>query len=134
VSFRLRIFLLVLVVAGSAIGATAWLTLSLASREVARVAEARDRHEAEIVDAIRLFGVLNGQWLGIDAVVSELSDQTGLHIRVETRDGEVLTDSDNLERRAAGPVQLLPSNVEPVPSLDTAIQIAAQKAGAAIES
>jgi two-component system sensor histidine kinase BaeS len=133
VSFRLRIFLLVLVVAGSAIGATAWLTLSLASREVTRVAEARDRHQAEIVDAIRLFGVLNGQWFGIDEVVSELSDRTGLHIRVETRDGEVLTDSDNLEQRAAGPVQLLPSNVEPVPSLDPAIEIAAQKAGAAIE-
>ncbi|BEL02572.1 ATP-binding protein [Actinoplanes sichuanensis] len=133
-SFRLRIFLLVLVVAGSAIGATAWLTLSLASHEAARVADARDRHEAEIVDAIRLFGVLNGQWLGIDEVVAGLSEQTGLHIRVETRDGDVLTDSDNLERQAAGPVQLLPSNVDPVPSLDPAIQVAAQKTGAAIEA
>ncbi|MFC4071355.1 sensor histidine kinase [Actinoplanes subglobosus] len=133
-SFRLRIFLLVLVVAGSAIGATAWLTLSLASRELTRVAEARDRHEAEIVDAIRLFGVLNGQWAGIDAVVGDLSDRTGLHIRVETHDGDVLTDSDNLEQRAAGPVQLLPSNVEPVPALDMAVQLAAHKAGALIES
>ncbi|WP_433790148.1 sensor histidine kinase [Actinoplanes sp. CA-252034] len=133
-SFRLRIFLLVLVVAGSAIGATAWLTLSLASREAARVAEARDRHEAEIVDAIRLFGVLNGQWGGIDTVVGELSDRTGLHIRVETRDGDVLTDSDNMEDRAAGPVQLLPSNVDPVPALDAAIQIAAQTEGAALQA
>lgn len=131
-SFRLRIFLLVLIVAGSAIGATAWLTLSLASRAAARVAEARDRHEAEIVDAIRLFGVLHGQWQGIDEVVADLSGRTGLHIRVETRDGDVLTDSDNLEQRAAGPVQLLPSTVDPVPALDAAIQVAAQQAGAAI--
>ncbi|MEU8658291.1 sensor histidine kinase [Actinoplanes philippinensis] len=133
-SFRLRIFLLVLVVAGSAIGATAWLTLSLASREATRVAEARDRHEAEIVDAIRRYGVLHGQWLGIDDVVAALSEQTGLHIRVETRDGDVLTDSDNLEQQSAGPVQLLPSNVDPVPALDETIQIAAQKAGKAIEA
>ncbi|GIE74659.1 two-component sensor histidine kinase [Actinoplanes philippinensis] len=133
-SFRLRIFLLVLVVAGSAIGATAWLTLSLASREATRVAEARDRHEAEIVDAIRLYGVLHGRWLGIDDVVAGLSEQTGLHIRVETRDGDVLTDSDNLEQQSAGPVQLLPSNVDPVPALDETIQIAAQKAGKAIEA
>ena len=35
-SFRLRIFLLVMIVAVTAIGATAWLTLSLTSREVDR--------------------------------------------------------------------------------------------------
>jgi two-component system sensor histidine kinase BaeS len=96
VSFRLRIFLLVLFVAGSAIGATAWLTLSLAAREVARAEDARDQHEAEIVDAIRAYGVTTGHWVGIDTVVADLSERTGLHIRVETRDGDVVTDSDHL--------------------------------------
>jgi two-component system sensor histidine kinase BaeS len=134
VSFRLRIFLLVLFVAGSAIGATAWLTLSLAAREVARAEEARDQHEAEIVDAIRAFGVTNGQWLGIDSVVAVLSDRTGLHIRVETRDGDVITDSDNIEHRASGPVQRLASTVEPVPDLDPDILVSARSAGMSPEA
>jgi two-component system sensor histidine kinase BaeS len=133
VSFRLRIFLLVLFVAGSAIGATAWLTLSLAAREVSRAEQARDRHESEIVDAIRAFGVTHGQWVGIDGVVSGLSERTGLHIRVETRDGDVVTDSDHLEKRPSGPVQRLPSTVEPVPDIDRDILVSARLAGVRIE-
>ncbi|GLY00354.1 ATP-binding protein [Actinoplanes sp. NBRC 101535] len=117
-SFRLRIFLLVLVVATTAIGATAWLTLSLTSREVTRVDQARERHEAEILNGIRDFGTRNGRWNGLDTVVAGLSARTGLHIRVVAEDSEVLADSDNLEKRAAGPVQLLPRRVDPAPALD----------------
>jgi two-component system sensor histidine kinase BaeS len=134
VSFRLRIFLLVLFVAGSAIGATAWLTLSLAAREVARAEDARDQHEAEIVDAIRAYGVTTGHWVGIDTVVADLSERTGLHIRVETRDGDVVTDSDHLEQRASGPVQRLPSTVEPVPDLDQDILVTARRAAISPEA
>ncbi|MEV0901981.1 ATP-binding protein [Actinoplanes sp. NPDC049802] len=129
-SFRLRIFLLVLVVAGTAIGATAWLTLSLTSRAVAKAEEARDRHQAQIVDEIRGYGVTHGQWTGIDQVVARLSTGTGLHIRVETRDGEVLVDSDTLEGKTSGPVQRLPANVEPVPVLADDIARAADRLGA----
>ena len=128
-SFRLRIFLLVLVVAGTAIGATAWLISSLTSREVTRADQARDRHQAEIVDTVRTFGVLNGRWNGIDKVVGELAARTGLHIRVETRDGTVLTDSDQLENRKVGPVQSLPADVAPTPQLAPDILDAARKTG-----
>ncbi|MEV6303533.1 ATP-binding protein [Actinoplanes sp. NPDC051861] len=121
-SFRLRIFLLVLVVAGTAIGATAWLTLSLTSREVTQADAARDRHQAEIVERIRVFGVRNGRWNGIDRVVAELAGSTGLHIRVQARDGDdVLTDSDAMAGRSVGPVQLVSAAVDPVPRLDEAI-------------
>ncbi|WIM93612.1 ATP-binding protein [Actinoplanes oblitus] len=116
-SFRLRIFLLVLVVAGTAIGATAWLTLSLTSREVTRLSAARDRHQAEIAGAIRRFGVTNGRWNGVDAVVAELSERTGLHIRVET-EGATLADSDVLRDQVVGPVQRLSTPVDPYPVLD----------------
>ncbi|MDI6099957.1 ATP-binding protein [Actinoplanes sp. NEAU-A12] len=126
-SFRLRLFLLVLIVAGTAIGATAWLTMSLTSREVTRVDHARDRHQAEIVTAVRKFGVLNGQWNGVDGVVGDLAASTGLHIRVETRDGVVLTDSDHIDKRAAGPVQMLPAEVDPMPQLEPGIIEAARK-------
>ncbi|MBW6435330.1 HAMP domain-containing protein [Actinoplanes hulinensis] len=128
-SFRLRIFLLVLVVAGTAIGATAWLTLSLTSRAVTNAEEARDRHQAEIVDEIRRYGIVHGQWTGIDQVVGRLAAGTGLHIRVETRDTEVLVDSDTLENRTSGPVQRLPANVEPVPVLTDDIVRAADRIG-----
>ncbi|WP_436530545.1 HAMP domain-containing sensor histidine kinase [Actinoplanes sp. HUAS TT8] len=119
-SFRLRIFLLVLIVAGTAIGATAWLTLSLTSREVSRLDTARQRHEAEITDAIWTFGVTNGRWNGIDRVVDDLSRRTGLHIRVET-DGEVLTDSDALHNKAVGPIQTSYTTIDPYPELEPEI-------------
>ena len=45
-SFRVQIFVLVLLVAATAIGATAWLTLNLTSREVAHALEAQNRHRA----------------------------------------------------------------------------------------
>ncbi|MEU8239683.1 ATP-binding protein [Actinoplanes missouriensis] len=127
-SFRLRIFLLVLVVAVTAIGATAYLTISLTYREAARVDAARDRHEAAIVGTIRAFGIRNGQWAGIDGVVSELSGSTGLHIRVETPDRlVVVADSDVLDKRKVGPVQLLSRQVQPAPDLDRLITAAADQ-------
>lgn len=130
-SFRLRIFLLVLVVAVTATGATAYLTISLTSREAARVEAARDQHEAAIVDEIRRFGIRHGQWAGVDAVVRQWSRGTGLHIRVETVDGEALTDSDNLTGRAAGPVKPLSRHIDPMPPLDPLIVRAAEQAATA---
>ncbi|BCY12229.1 cell wall metabolism sensor histidine kinase WalK [Actinoplanes sp. L3-i22] len=119
-SFRLRIFLLVSIVAGTAIGATAWLTLSLTSREVSRLDSARQKHEAEITDAIWTFGVTNGRWNGIDRVVDDLSQRTGLHIRVEA-DGEVLTDSDVLHNKMVGPIQTSYTTIDPYPELEPEI-------------
>ncbi|BCJ40136.1 two-component sensor histidine kinase [Actinoplanes ianthinogenes] len=120
-TFRLRIFLLVLIVAGTAIGATAWLTLSLTSREVSRLSAARDRHQAEIAGAVRRFGVTNGRWNGIDTVVAALSERTGLHIRVET-EGSTLTDSDVLRGQPVGLMQRLATPVDPEPALDAHTQ------------
>jgi two-component system sensor histidine kinase BaeS len=117
VSFRLRIFLLVIVVALTAIGATAWLTLSLTSREVKRAQQASDRHQARIHDTIERYGVTHGDWGGVDVVVKELSAKTGLHIQVATVGGARLADSDNLAGRAAGPVQSVPTQVDARPKL-----------------
>src|SRR5690349_349836 len=129
-SFRFRIFLLVLIVAGTAIGATAWLTLSLTTREVDRLNAARQTHEAEITNEIRQFGITNGRWNGIDRVVGELSRRTGLHIRVET-DGEVLTDSDRLRNEAVGPIQTGYTTVDPYPEIDPVIEREAEALAAA---
>lgn len=132
-SFRLRIFLLVLVVTATAVGATAWLTLSLTRRELTRAEEARDRHQAQVAEAVRVFGIRNGKWSGIDRVVADQAAKTGLHIRVVTREGdEVLADSDSLEGRYAGPVQLLPADIDPLPQLTQDIVAAAYQYGAGL--
>ena len=124
-SFRLRIFLLVMVVAVTAIGATAWLTLSLTSRELDRAQQASERHRAEIRDTIERYGVTHGRWSGINIVVSDLSQRTGLHIQVTTVDGQQrLADSDNLEGRAEGPVQSVPITAEARPNLSAGVLLA----------
>jgi two-component system sensor histidine kinase BaeS len=117
VSFRLQVFLLVTLVAAAAIGATVWLTLNLTSREVTDALEAQGRHRAEILDEIQRYGLRHGRWPGVNRLVVDLSMRTGLHIRVQTSEGEVLSDSDAEARRAIGPVQAIAYDVDPFPAL-----------------
>jgi two-component system sensor histidine kinase BaeS len=108
----------VLVVAVTAIGATAFLTLSLTTRQVERNQAALDRHEREIVNRISDFGVRNGRWKGVSEQVRELSERTGLHIQISPVSGEPwIADSDNLRGLAAGPVESVPKAVHAIPQL-----------------
>ncbi|MGW4946091.1 sensor histidine kinase [Actinoplanes sp. NPDC004185] len=117
-SFRLRIFLLVMVVAVTAIGATAWLTLNLTSRAFNEAQASADRHRYEIADEVARYGLLRGRWPGVDKLAAGLSRQTGLHIRLITLDQTVLVDTDNLAGRAAGPVRPGPMLIDPRPQLE----------------
>ncbi|MEU8233068.1 ATP-binding protein [Actinoplanes sp. NPDC048967] len=117
-SFRLRIFLLVMVVAVTAIGATAWLTLNLTSRAFNEAQASADRHRYEIADEVARYGLLHGRWPGVDKLAAGLSRQTGLHIRLITLDQTVLVDTDNLAGRAAGPVRPGPMLIDPRPQLE----------------
>ena len=119
-SFRLRIFVLVIFVTVTAIGATAWLTLSLTSRELTRAQQATAAHQSEIVDAMRDFGLRHGSWPGVDALVAAQSDRTRLHIQLRTGDGVILADSDNLGGKASGPVRG-GFSINPQPTLDPSI-------------
>ncbi|WP_433306845.1 sensor histidine kinase [Actinoplanes sp. CA-030573] len=114
-SFRLRIFLLVMLVAVTAIGATAWLTLNLTSREVARALTAQNRHRAEIIAEIQRYGVLHGAWPGVNRLITGLSDRTHLRIQLQTEKGTVLADSDAGATRTSGPVQAVAYEIMPVP-------------------
>ncbi|MFG1992347.1 sensor histidine kinase [Actinoplanes sp. NPDC048988] len=116
-SFRVRIFLLVMLVALSAIGATAWLTLNLTQREVSDALEAQSRHRAEIVQTVQRYGLRHGNWPGVNKLVTELSDRTHLHIQLQTKEGQVLVDSDTEAGRAAGAVQAVGYAIDPMPSL-----------------
>ncbi|MCY1139013.1 ATP-binding protein [Actinoplanes sp. Pm04-4] len=115
-SFRLRIFVLVLLVASTAIGATAWLTLKLSSREVSQALELQSRHRSEIISEIRQYGLRHGRWPGVDQVVGNLSERTGLHIQLQTAEGEVLVDSDIQANRPSGPVQPVAYDIDPLPA------------------
>lgn len=115
-SFRLQVFLLVMLVAATAIGATAWLTLNLTSREVTDALEAQSRHRAEIVAEIQRYGLRHGNWPGVNVLVNDLSKRTGLHIRVQTEEDEVLVDSDIEAKRASGPVQAIAYGIDPLPA------------------
>nr|WP_221381397.1 ATP-binding protein [Actinoplanes polyasparticus] len=114
-SFRLRIFVLVLLVASTAIGATAWLTLKLSSREVSQALEAQNRHRTDIIAEIQRYGLRHGRWPGVDRVVGDLSERTGLHIQLQTAEGEVLVDSDIQANRPSGPVQPVAYDIDPLP-------------------
>jgi two-component system sensor histidine kinase BaeS len=119
VSFRLRVFLLVMVVAVTAIGATAWLTLSLTSREIQQTQASAERHRYAIADEVARFGLLHGRWPGVSVLATDLSARTGLHIRLITLDQTVLVDTDNQAGRAAGPVRPGPMLIDPRPNLDS---------------
>ena len=114
-SFRLRIFVLVLLVASTAIGATAWLTLKLSSREVTQALAAQNRHRTDIIAEIQRYGLQHGRWPGVDRVVGDLSERTGLHIQLQTAEGEVLVDSDIQANRPSGPVQPVAYDIDPLP-------------------
>ncbi|GIF20530.1 two-component system sensor histidine kinase BaeS [Actinoplanes tereljensis] len=117
-SFRLRIFLLVLLVAATAIGATAWLTLSLTQREVVRSRQAQVQHQDEIINTIQAYGLRHGHWPGVDAVVADLAERTDLHIQLRTEDGGVLVDSDTMQGRPSGGVRGASLTIDPRPALD----------------
>jgi signal transduction histidine kinase len=121
VSFRLRIFLLVLLVAATAIGATAWLTLSLTQREVINSRQAQVRHQTEIIDAIQAYGLRHGHWPGVDVLVADLAERTELHIQLRTEDGGVLVDSDTMQGRPSGGVRGSSLPIDPRPAPDPAI-------------
>ncbi|GLY97827.1 ATP-binding protein [Actinoplanes sp. NBRC 103695] len=122
-SFRLRIFALVVLIALTAIGATAWLTLSLTSREIAQSEENEATHQTRILEEVRQYGLRHGRWPGISVVVGELARSTGLHIQVRTIDGAVLADSDTIEGRRSGPVRGAPLTVDPQPELAGVVRV-----------
>ncbi|MFI5930621.1 sensor histidine kinase [Actinoplanes sp. NPDC051494] len=116
-SFRLRIFVLVMVVAVTAIAATASLILSLTSRQYENSQRETVNRQEEIVDAVQRFGLLRGRWPGLDTAIADLSQGTGLHIQLRTEDGQTLVDSDTIAGDTSGPVQGAALGVDARPQL-----------------
>ncbi|KPM50902.1 two-component sensor histidine kinase [Frankia sp. CcI49] len=116
-SFRLRVVLLIVLLVATSTGATAWLTLRQASRELSD-SVAASRHDAAVaVDALSAYGRLHGSWRGVAGTVRDLADQLHQRIRLETAGGEPIADSDLLAGRRARAVTGAPTTVNPQPAL-----------------
>lgn len=116
-TLRLRVLALVILVAVVASGASAWLTLQLANRELTRSAEVGDQERAAIVERLAGYGYAHGTWEGVDGEVAGLSRQFGQRIQVMTQNREMIADSDNLSGRAGRPVTSSATVVDPRPKL-----------------
>lgn len=116
-TFRLRVLLLVVLVAVTASAATAWLTLRQASQQIAE-SQTVDREQVELITSqIREYGERHGTWEGVAKLVRDLHAQTGQRIHLTTEFGEVLVDTDTEQGRAARPLGESYYVVDPRPQL-----------------
>jgi two-component system sensor histidine kinase BaeS len=120
-SFRLRVFLLVTAVAVTAIGATAWLTLSLASREFNRSTQVARQHQTQMSNTIAAYGRTHGSWAGVAFLAERLATESNLRVRLVTISDEVLVDTDHLAGRAGRPVAPFPTLLDPRPTVSTQV-------------
>jgi two-component system sensor histidine kinase BaeS len=117
VSFRLRVFLLVMLVAVTAIGATAWLTLSLASKQISDAVATSNRNTDVIAEVLGKFAHDRGTWSGVDGFVQDLSNSYRVRIRMATIGGVVIVDTDHLAGKAARPTVGAANLIDPRPKL-----------------
>lgn len=105
------------VIALTATGATAWLTLRLTSQQFTEAAATDQQTAEDIVAQIASYGRGHGTWTGVSVEVKRLSDQTGKRIQLTAESGEVIVDSDNLAGHAARPTVGAPLLANPRPAL-----------------
>ncbi|WP_051844849.1 ATP-binding protein [Streptomyces globisporus] len=117
-SFRLRVFALVLLVAVAATAATAWLTLRQVTGQLRESAAADRQSVARITGELHAYGSTHGTWDGVAATVRALSRETGQRIRVGTGGQGQIADSDTLLGRDPRPGGTAPPLlVDPRPRL-----------------
>ncbi len=111
-TFRVRVFVLVALVALVATGASTYVTLAFAKNEVARSAETQQRVMQQIADEITRYGQDHGTWEGVAVLAQQLARQTGRRIRLDTQEArEGIVDT----------ALLLDQPVEPLTDLTTLI-------------
>ena len=117
-SFRLRVLVLVTLVAVTAVGATAWIVLRQASQQITD-SETADRVVIDrVANQLREYGETHGTWEGVPTLVYDLGATTGQRIHMATQDGEVVSDTDTLDGITARPLGTSATLVDPRPKLD----------------
>ncbi|MDT7788086.1 MAG: two-component system, OmpR family, sensor histidine kinase BaeS, partial [Pseudonocardiales bacterium] len=96
ISFRTRVFLLVVAVAASTAGATAWLLVVLsASQSTPAVPPALTSADLDrVVEKAATHGMLRNNWDQAADLARELAADTGSRIRIRSAYGKILGDSD----------------------------------------
>ncbi|GIH04040.1 two-component sensor histidine kinase [Rhizocola hellebori] len=120
--FRLRVLGWVTLVVAIATGATAWLTLTITTAQVADATVASERDIETIISTLAGYGQAQGTWQGVPATVENLSQTTGQRIRLVTEVGEVIVDSDTIAGRTARTPKAPTYWVNPRPVLEIAEQ------------
>ncbi|MEV4515995.1 ATP-binding protein [Dactylosporangium sp. NPDC049525] len=134
-SFRFRVFGLVLLIAVTAVGLTAWLSVRLAAAQFAEAQQTATRNELSTVETFRAYALRHGTWAGIDKVVQRLSNANQQRIRLTNLYGQVTVDSDHLANRAARAVISSPALIDPRPTLVfPPADLAAARASADLEA
>jgi two-component system, OmpR family, sensor histidine kinase BaeS len=119
----MRVFAVVTLVALVAIATTAWLTLTVATRHFQEESTDVERNRLNITLALQRYARSYGSWVGVSTLVARLSAANGQRIRLETIDGEVITDTDHLNGRAARPVVSTPAFIDTAMHPPTSAQV-----------
>ncbi|MEJ3748344.1 ATP-binding protein [Actinomycetes bacterium KLBMP 9797] len=116
-SFRLRVLAVVMLVAVTAVAATAWLTLRQASEQITESATA-DQETIEFVTAeLKAYGEVHGTWERVASLVESLGVKTGQRVHVATEFGEVVADTDQIAGNTPREVGAVTTAVDPRPLL-----------------
>lgn len=116
-SFRLRVLALILLIAVTATGVTAWLVVRQASGQLTDSVTAANRDVLAITDQLGRYGQDHAGWAGVSGAVRTIAQRTGLRVRVESVSGTLVADSDLLAGRAARPVVGPATLADPKPTL-----------------
>jgi two-component system sensor histidine kinase BaeS len=117
VSFRLRVLLLVAVVALGAAAATAAFTLQQAGSQVREAASTSQETTDLIQVRVRDHAWQKGTWEGVADTVAWLRQQTGQRIRLVAQSGTVIADTDTMDGRTARPPGSVAVFVDALPTL-----------------
>jgi two-component system sensor histidine kinase BaeS len=116
-SFRIRVFVLMALVALGATGATVALTWWQARDQVSEAASA-SRETTELIQReLQDQALRNGTWEGVDQTLRRLREMTGQRLRLVDPYGEVVADTDHMDRRVARPPGSVAVFLDPLPEL-----------------
>lgn len=114
-SFRLRVLVMLVFVAVTASGTTAWLAFDQTTRQVRQIQAANEAETARVTAGLRNYGLTHGTWVGVSSEVIRLAQTTGQRIRILADDGTLTVDSDELLGRVARATVGPPVLVDPRP-------------------
>ncbi|MEO5877050.1 MAG: ATP-binding protein [Streptosporangiaceae bacterium] len=110
--FQARVFLMIVLVALAATGATAWLTVRTTTAELTESREVTQRTADSIYNTLVRYGTDHATWEGVAGVVQRLGETTDQRIQVSTVEkDEVLADTDQMAGRTARQVSARPALV-----------------------